>query len=265
MTTTPKGLTFNARRHAYQIDGHPVPGVTTILGVVNKPALPKWSAKRVAEYVADNPDGVDELRRLGRAPLVKALQEIPWAERDLAAKRGTEVHAAAEAIIHGQEIDVPAELVGHVQAYIQFLDDYEIQPVLVEVAVGSRTHKYAGTLDMVADSNRHPRGIYDLKTARGGIYASTAYQNTAYTYADFYGLNGSEQSLAGLGVEASFGVHIRSDGYDVHPLEFGLDVFEEFLHIRATFDANRRAEGDWRTPGTGYVGLSEQQEEEIPW
>jgi len=33
-------------------------------------------------------------------------------------------------------------------------------------------------------------------------------------------------------------------------------VFAEFLCIRRAFDINKRAEGDWRKPGTGYVGIA---------
>jgi hypothetical protein len=35
-------------------------------------------------------------------------------------------------------------------------------------------------------------------------------------------------------------------------------VFEEFLTIRRTFDIAKRAEGDWKVPGSGYVGAAVQ-------
>lgn len=63
-------------------------------------------------------------------------------------------------------------------------------------------------------------------------------------------------------MEASFGVHIRADGYDVHPLVFGPGVFDEFLAIRRTFDANKRAEGNWKVLGSGYVGIALQLPQE---
>lgn len=261
-----RGLHFYEASHRYRLDGQWVPGVTTILGVIDKPAIAKWAASRVAEWVADMPDQLDSLRAMGRRPLVAALKDVPWQDRDAAAKRGTEVHGYAQAIINGGEALVPDELVGHVESYLAFLDDYGIRPVLVEAAVASREHRYAGTLDMVADSARHPRAIYDLKTARSGIYGQTAWQNVAYAYAEFHGLDGAEQPMAGLGIEASFGVHLRADGYDVHPLEYGPDVFAEFVSIRATYAANKRAVGDWRHPGSGYVGISEQAtEREVAW
>jgi hypothetical protein len=162
-------------------------------------------------------------------------------------------------MVDGEKVDVPDALVGHVESTIRFMDDYGIKPVLTECAVGSRTHMYAGTLDLVADSDNHPRAIYDYKTGASGIYGVTAFQNAAYAFADFVMVAGQEEPLADMRIEKSFGVWIRADGYDVYPLEFSPRVFAEFLAIRAAFDANRRATGNWKIPGSGYVGISEQQ------
>ena len=259
-----KGLKFYEASHRYRLDGEWVPGVTTILGVLDKPAIPKWAATQVAEYVADNPAGVEELRAMGRGPMVQALKGLPWAKRDTAAVRGTDVHNFAEKIVNGETVEVPEHLAGYVEAALAFMDDYAIEPVLVEAVVGSREHRYAGKLDLVADSSRHPRAIYDYKTTASGIYGTTAWQNAAYAYAEFCGYgheDGLELPMPGMGIKASFGVHLRPDGYSVHPLSFSPAVFQEFLAIRAAYDANKRAVGDWRVPGSGYVGISEQESE----
>jgi hypothetical protein len=255
------GLKFYEASHRYKLDGQWVPGVTTILGVLDKPAIPKWAATQVAEYVADNPDGVDTLRQMGRGPMVQALKGLPWAKRDTAAVRGTDVHDFAERIVKGETVEVPEHLAGYVEGAVAFMDDYGITPVLVEAVVGSREHRYAGKLDLIADSTRHPRAIYDYKTTASGIYGSTAWQNAAYAFAEFHGEGGVETPMADLHIEASFGVHLRPDGYSVHPLKYGPDVFDEFVAIRAAYDANKRAVGDWRVPGSGYVGISEQESE----
>jgi hypothetical protein len=260
------GLKFYEASHRYKLDGQWVPGVTTILGVLDKPAIPKWAATQVAEYVADNPDGVETLRAMGRNPMVQALKGLPWAKRDTAAVRGTDVHDFAERIVKGETVEVPEHLAGYVEGAVAFMDDYGIQPVLVEAVVGSREHRYAGKLDLVADSNRHPRAIYDYKTTASGIYGTTAWQNAAYAFAEFYLSHdigkGPEWPMPTQDIEASFGVHLRPDGtYSVHPLKYGPDVFDEFVAIRAAYDANKRAVGDWRVPGSGYVGISEQESE----
>jgi len=68
-TTTKRTETGNG--HSYKMDGTKVDGVTTILGVLNKEALPKWAAGCVAEFVADDPDAIETLRSLGRKGMVK--------------------------------------------------------------------------------------------------------------------------------------------------------------------------------------------------
>ena len=245
----PKGLVFYPDSHRYKLDGAWVPGVTTIIGVLNKPALPKWSAGEVAEFVADNEEDVAALRRMGRGPMVAALKGIPWQKRDSAAARGTKFHAFAEQILLGHEVEVPPEQVGLVESALQFMEDYKIEPTMVECVVGSRTHHYAGTADLFAQD-----AIWDWKSGKR-IYASTAFQLAAYAGADFYlDADGKEQPVPHC--EAAWGVHIKDDGYDVYPLKFGPDVFTEFVNIRESFEINKRAEGDWKIPGTGYVGIA---------
>ena len=253
-----RGLKFYPSSHRYKLDGAWVPGVTTILGVLDKPAIPKWAAKSVAQYVATHREGVEHLWSMGERAVVDALKGIPWEQRDQAGVRGTDVHDFAERILNGEEVDVPDHYVGHVESCVAFMEDWNIKPVLVEQTVGDRRHLYAGKLDLIADSDHAPRAIFDWKTAASGIYKETAFQLVAYAFAEFYGENGDEKPLTDLGIEESYGVHIRADGYDVLPLAFGPDVFDEFLCIRRAFDINKRANGDWKRPGSGYVGIAHQ-------
>ena len=252
------GLKFYESSHRYKLDGAWVPGVTTVLGVLEKPAIPKWAAKSVAQYVAGHRETVEHLWAMGERAVVDALKGVPWEERDQAAIRGTDVHGFAERIVHGEEVDVPDHLVGHVESCIAFMEEWDIKPVLVEAVVGNRDARYAGKLDLVADHSQGDRAIFDYKTSASGIYKETAFQNVGYAFAEFHGENGDETPMADLGIEASYGVHIRADGYDCYPLAFGRDVFEEFLTIRRAFDINKRANGDWKTPGSGYVGLAQR-------
>lgn len=251
-----RGLKFYPSSHRYKLDGEWVTGVTTLLSVLNKPALPKWAAKSVAEYVARNRDGIEHLYGMGEGPMIDALKGVPWQERDDAAVRGTDVHDFAERIVKGEEVDVPEHYVGHVESALAFMEDYGIEPLLVEACVGSREFKYAGKLDLVADQRSGPRAIWDYKTSKSGIYKETAFQLAAYAFAEFHGEGGDESPMADLGIEASYGVHLRADGYDVYPLAFGPDVYDEFLCIARAWHINKRADGDWKVPGSGYVGVA---------
>jgi len=255
-----RGLTFTPGNHQYRLDSKWVPGVTTILGCLDKPAIPKWAAKTVAQYVAENPDAIETLRTLGEGGMVKALADVPWKKRDDAGTRGTSIHDIAERLLLDEEVDVPDELVPVAEYLLQFFEDWQIEPVLLEASVASREHWYAGTLDLIAkyrrpDTGATGQGIFDYKSGRA-IYPESSLQLAAYAGAEFHGLEGNEQPLPP--VDAAFGVHARSDGYDVIPLKYGPDVFEEFVAIRRTADIVKRMRGDWKIPGSGYAGVAIQ-------
>ena len=253
------GLRFSEKAHRYWLDGKPVPGVTTILGVLNKPALVKWSAGMVAEWVADNPDGVETLRQMGREPMINALKAVPWDKRDKAADRGSQFHLYAQQLLEGEDVELDAddELLPVIENALRFLDEWEIEPILVEAPVASREHWYAGTADIFA-KYKHPVtghqgvAIFDWKTSRG-IYPEYAMQLNAYAFADFAGLGDDIKPVPEC--DAAFGLHLRADGYDVHAMKFGPDIHAEFVTIRETADIKKRMDGNWRQPGSGYVGV----------
>lgn len=264
MTTTrpprvpQRGLAFNEGRHTYRLDGQWVPGVTGILGCLDKPAIPKWATGVVAEYVADEPDAVETLRTLGRKAMIGALKEIPWAKRDRAGERGTSLHDDLEHLLLGEEVDVPDEHVPVIEHALQFLEDWRIEPILTEAAVASREHRYAGKLDLIARYRRPDTGhegvaILDWKSGKM-IYPEASMQLNAYAFAEFHGLGGDEHPIPEC--DAAFGVHLRADGCDAYELRFGRDIYDEFLAIRRVADVAKRMKGDWKTPGSGYVSAA---------
>lgn len=222
--------------HRYELDGKPVQGVTTLLKKgVPAPALVGWGIRSVAEYAADHLDRLYEMQPMGREAIVAALKQSPYAERDKAANRGTEVHALAEKLVRGQEVEVPDVLAGHVEAYVRFLDEWQPDPVLVEFTGANRQWWYAGTGDLVADMDGD-RWLLDLKTAKG-VYGENALQVDAYRNFEFHlAADGTEQPMP-EGITRLGVVHVRADGYDVVPLQSDGDPFKTFLH--AAFVAKR--------------------------
>ena len=251
------GLRFYPASHRYKLDGQWVPGVTTILGVLDKPAIPKWAAQQVAEFVADNPQTVEGLRDMGRGPMVQALKGIPWEKRDKAGTRGNLLHDYAEALLRGEDVEVAEEHVPVMESALAFMSAWHIEPLLIEASVASREHRWAGTLDLIAryrrpDTGEAGIGIFDWKSGKA-LYPEFAWQLAAYAHGEFYGLNGDEHPLPE--VTASFGVQIRADDYDVAPLAFGRRIYDEFLTIRAAFDVVKTGRGNWQVPGSGHLGL----------
>jgi hypothetical protein len=218
--------------HWYQIDGRKADGVTTVLkNTVPKPALINWAPKVVAEWVADHPEEIAAMADWNRDKVVNELKGKPWEQRDAAGNRGTEVHALAERLVKGEEVAVPEELSGYVESYVKFLDEWQPKPVLVEAVVASRKWTLAGTLDLVADLPNGERALMDLKTSKG-VYPETALQCAAYRWCEIYlDGDGNEQSLSALGVNASYVVHVRADGYDVRPLDTSEDVWKVYQHL----------------------------------
>ncbi len=215
--------------HTYRLDGRPCPGVTTLISKGLPKVLHYWSARCVAEFVADNPEEVEKLRGMGRAPMVAALKETPWQKRDEAAARGTHVHALAEELVHGREVDVPDHLLGHVEGYARFLDRFKVEPILTERPVASRRWFYAGTFDLIGTIGGVPWGL-DVKTARG-VYGETSLQLSAYFNAEFYmAEDGSEQPIPP--VERMGILHVRGDGTDLYPVKDPAHAWKCFQHVQ---------------------------------
>ncbi|HTJ69228.1 MAG TPA: hypothetical protein VL551_16950 [Actinospica sp.] len=222
------------RNHSYYLDGQKLAGVTTILGDgLAKPALVAWGINTTAGYAADH---WDELAELPVSKRIETLKKAPYADRDAAARRGTEVHRLAELLAKGEEVDVPEELAGHVDSYVRFLDEHEIEPVLLETAcVNISKWPYAGTFDGVLDFPRRGRRLVDIKTARSGVFPDNALQLAAYRNATHYaGPDDGWQlhDMAELEIEGCDVIHVRADGYDVVPVTTTYPVFMAFRYAQ---------------------------------
>lgn len=215
-------LTFDEARHRYTLDGEKIPGVTTIIGKgLPKPGLPYWAANVVAQYAQDNPGAsYDELRR------------SPWAERDRAAVRGTEVHAYAEKVLHGDEVDVPAILAPYVQGAVDLMDELGVEPIHTEVQLASREHWYAGTADLFAQVGEEV-WLLDWKTSKS-IHGSYFAQMGAYAGADFLLVDGEEIPVPH--VDRIAAVHLTTEGAVPYDGPSPQDALDAFLDIKAVAD-----------------------------
>jgi len=242
----------HGKSHSYvdSVTGARIPGVTTIIGNgVPKPALINWAASATAEYAVDNWDALGEKSLSVR---LKELTGARYAVSDTAANKGTKVHALAEELVRGESVAVPEGLEGYVESYVRFLDDFDVQPILVERVCWSPTHNFCGTFDLIADLldpddpepdpelRRRNRFLLDIKTNRSGIFGETALQLAAYRYAEFWVDAAGESPMPE--VDFAGAVHVRTDGYSLIPVEAGPDQFRAFLYAKevADFVANSR-------------------------
>lgn len=245
----------HGRGHSYLLDGAKVSSVTGVInGGYPKPALVAWAAGTVAEFVAERleqKDGhviadtvVTDLRdvarrnrrtlpeKFSRIKIADTLKGVHWDDRDQAANKGTAVHRFAQRLAQGEEVDVPPELVGHVDSYLEFRDEWEPTDELVELVVGSRKHRYMGTLDLLCTiPGLGDRCLIDLKTNRSGPFGETSLQLAPYRYADFYldpaGVERPMPEIDWVGV-----VWLRADGYDLYPFDAGEREMRTFLYCQ---------------------------------
>ena len=236
----------NGRNHWYvDLDnaGARVPGVTGITGDgLPKPALLNWAGDATAEYAVDN---WDELAKLPLSERLKKIKGGRYEKRDAAANKGTAIHKLAERLIAGEKVTVPDELVGYVNACVDFLNDFDVRAVHVEAVVYSETHGHVGTADLIADvllpdmpeydhigrdDNGYSRGLLDWKTGRSGIFGDVALQLAPYRHSEFLITAGGEVVDMPL-VDFTAGIHLRADGYTVVPVLTDEDVYRDFLYV----------------------------------
>lgn len=142
-------------------DGTTVPGVTTVLGVQDKPALLQWAYQCGV-------DGIDYRK-----------------SRDNAADIGTIAHFLIECHLKGVEPDkadfAPADLDKAENAVIKFLswwDSMGFEFIASEVQLVSEKYRYGGTLDILARLKGEVI-LIDLKTSKA-IYDEYWQQLAAY-------------------------------------------------------------------------------------
>lgn len=245
---------YGATGHGYLIDGVKADGVTGILdGSMPKKALIGWAAGNVASFVYDDPEQTLQMaKRLGKDAFVKAMKELPTQDRDLAAKRGTEVHKLAELAARGEEVDVPNELAGHFDAYMDFRLRHQPRNEMLEVVVAHLKYRYGGTLDAWAHLPmlkgmmvEYPGGqrkvfcnhdyecltLVDTKTSRSGVYSETGLQTAAYGYATHY-IDAAGNVREMVKIDHYVSLWLRSDGWDLIPFDVTEKDWKIFLYCQ---------------------------------
>jgi len=175
--TTP-ALAENVRgkgRHYRTPDDMLVPSVTNVIGILDKPALPRWAAKLVAERAMHLKHS---LAAMDDNEVVDTLKGAPWSKSKRASDRGTDIHAYLEALMNRLE---PEELSDDALPYKDAADDWfdrvgaSFEDVQTEVTLFHPS--YAGTTDLIGilDGNAC---IVDFKTSKA-IYDEAALQLSA--------------------------------------------------------------------------------------
>lgn len=148
-----KGMTTTTLRHAKKMNL--LPSVTTILRVLDKPALTAWKVEQAVLAVMTTPRQPNEP---DDAFIKRVLSEDKEQdkERDAAAKLGTDVHSAIELAITGKAYD-PA-LSSYVVPVVELLKQFGTLKASEKCIVG---RGYAGKADAIFDGV-----VVDFKTTK---------------------------------------------------------------------------------------------------
>lgn len=230
--------------YRHPVTGEDVPSVTNIVGMLDKPALPRWAAKVVAEE-AWTLRGV--LEDLDRAEAIDVLKGAPWRTTTRAMDRGTSVHDYLEARAEGYDLDLSVDALPYKAAADQFLRVYRPEFRATEFTVYGR-YDYAGTADFLAVIDG---ALYlgDYKTSKA-IYPETAMQLAAYAKAGLMttadGTTKPMQQVAGV-----IAVHLTPHGVGVVEIDDIEGAYEAFLGLLRVWE--------WRAGGVEMSPLPRRE------
>jgi len=196
-------------------NGARVPGVTTITGVLNKPALIKW-ANNLGLQGVDSTKYVDTLADIGTLAHNLVECDLIGAEPDISEYSSKEIDLAENSLL----------------SYFEWKKDKEIEIIFVEKSLVSEIYQYGGTCDVYAKING-VKTLLDLKTSKA-IYPEMTTQVSAYRQLLIEAGHKVESvSILRIGRE-------ESEGFEYHKC-VNLDLhFEKFVHCLAIYNIDKQ-------------------------
>lgn len=178
-------LCFNDSRHIYYVGDKVVYGVTSIVGVLDKPALMYWAVNMAIEYLDNNLKAGESLDEVQIKTLLDNAKKAHRVKKDKSADIGTMIHNWIERYVKSRIEKRPAperpineEMNNAIDGFFKWAKDNKVQLIDSEQKIYSKKHHYAGTYDLEAMVNGK-RTIIDFKTGKA-IYPEMFLQASAY-------------------------------------------------------------------------------------
>jgi len=164
----------------YKVGEKKLPSATTILSLLDKPALVQWAANQAIEAVVEHISGLED-ENLTKERILACVDAARKNWRQTSKKAldiGTAVHSAIEIRLKtGKDpAELPDEAMEAYIAFLEWLDEHKLEPVAIETTVYGEG--YAGTADLVAYLD-DKLTLIDFKTSTG-IWPEYALQTAAY-------------------------------------------------------------------------------------
>lgn len=248
MTVPKVATTYDSHGDRWYIDpgtGDKLPGVSAILAMMPK-SLTKWSARVAAEYAIDNLDVVSALARTDAQAAIDLVRGAPERYSKKARDLGTEVHAYTEQIMRDRmdgrksTFRVPSNILDFLKSFARFATEFDVYPEMIETTVWDEEVGYAGTLDaryrLTLPDGREISALVDTKSGASGVWPEASLQQTAYAHAKWYidPETGKKEPMPA--VDAAFALWLRPNGWALIPLSIGLEEWEQFKRLRASWE-----------------------------
>ena len=247
--------------------------VTTIIGVLDKPALLYWAAGLTADAAVDQLPFVQQmLENRGRDETWKWLRDARFRrpkDRLSDAEFGTQFHALAEEYtltgvkptptreVFKKDLDLA---VACLDQFDRWLHEHQPEYLATEVTVYNATYGYAGTCDCFLSIDGVPL-IGDYKSSKKSkdgqgrpttLYPEVALQLAAYRYAEvaavwrarrfesfrrrYYLLSQAEQDqgVPVPEVAGGIGIKVTPEHCTAYPVKCDTEVFDALLYILET-------------------------------
>jgi hypothetical protein len=160
-----KTIAKRAKAHTiYKLaNGKRVPGVTTILGVINKPALVKW-ANNLGLQGINSSVYVDETARIGTLAHEMIQEYLGGPKWEREAFTSEQIDLAENAVLSFHEWER--------------VNGYKMTTEHIELPLVSEEYRYGGMIDWYGDIDGK-KWLVDIKTSKG-LYPEHVYQVAAY-------------------------------------------------------------------------------------
>lgn len=214
--------------HLYKINGKSgYPSVTSVTGLLNKPALLFWSANLARDFMLEHLRAGTPLTE----ELIMEAAKQHTIRKEQAATSGTKVHDWASRYIKGEKPEMPEEenVMRGVSAFLDWVKEHGVKFAATEQIIFSKRHEYVGIMDSKFTLKAEGHKILhcgDFKTS-SGIYPEMRAQVSAYQEAD------AEESGSEYGDKWIIRFDKNDGTFEAHsfPLSEHKQDFEAFLGL----------------------------------
>lgn len=181
-------LVFDSVKHTYEANGKIVFGVTSITGILDKPALLYWVNNTDCDYLSEALKLGMVIDELSKQAIITGMKGLFRKRSSEAADIGTMVHEYLEKYLNAginkeplPEMPVNKNIRAAISAFLDWTKTNDVKFIASERKIYSKKYGYAGTLDALGYVNGK-LSIIDFKTSNG-IYPDMFVQTSAYAHA----------------------------------------------------------------------------------